>query len=87
MGRHSGGYGRLGRAYVVIRHEPALPLEGISAIISASPLLLEVLPDEAQATRRRLLHAVLSLALLGSWAAARSADEPDRVRGDGNRAA
>ena len=32
-----------------------------------------------------VLHAVLSLALLGSWAAARSADDPGRVRGDGNR--
>ena len=28
------------------------------------------------------LHAVLSLALLGSWAAARRADDPDRARGE-----
>ena len=45
-----------------------------------SPTKLKLLADD-------VLHAVLSLALLGSWAAARSADDPDRVRGDGNRAA
>ena len=32
-----------------------------------------------------VLHAVLSLALLGSWAAARSADDPEQFRGEGNR--
>jgi hypothetical protein len=32
-----------------------------------------------------VLHAVLALALLGSWAAARGADDPDRVDADRRR--
>lgn len=32
-----------------------------------------------------VLHVVLALALLGSWAAARRADDPDRVDGDRRR--